>query len=197
MKKILHYTKLFLVIPVIISLIYSVYSHTKNSNPENIPLLKDKSQLSSEFVRVKITKAEPIPISLESTLSRKRLGITTSTSKTSTVFLYITSDSNISFITPLTNETIKKEKIEVGSTAIFGMSSTDFPQVEKKKADLLEIVKTDYPQFVTQNVLYFQGKNADVFQSYTTFLGTSVSMVVILAIIVKIEGFTKSKSLKE
>jgi hypothetical protein len=193
MKKLLEYTKIFLFVVVLLSLVYSIYSHIINSDPKNIPILKDKSQLSSDFVRVNITKVEVLPISLETSTSKKRFGITTSTSKKSTIFIYVTSDNQMNFITPITKETIEKEKIEVGSTAIFGADSSGFSQVEKNKDDLFDKIKTDYPNYTTQSILYFQGKKADILTSYKPFLYIAFGSVIIFWITYKYDKNNKSK----
>ena len=78
-----------------------------------------------------------------------------------TYLVHISSDSGVKFITTLSEEKIKNEKIDVGSTVVFGAGIQD-SAIQKKKSEIVNELKSNYPEYYTENFMFLQGKTADI-----------------------------------
>lgn len=174
------------VIFFICTIIYSIFNYVRVLNPDNITLLTSDSQLSNSldnsFLRVKISKLEVLPIVYETTFSKKV-----------TYLVYITSESDVKFITALSEKKIQEEKIDVGSTVIFGAGIED-SALEKKKFEIDRELKAGYPEYYTKNYMFLQGKSADI---GTVAKPIGVGLVAMLLVFGLVAKFSKSKPVSD
>ncbi len=137
-----------------LTIIYSIFNYVRVVNPDNISILTSDSQLSNSldnsFLRVKIAKLEVLPLVYEQKYVKRV-----------TYLVHITSESGVKFITALSEEKIKNEKIDVGSTIVFGAGIED-SAIQKKKSEILNELKSSYPEYYTENFMFLQGKVADI-----------------------------------
>jgi hypothetical protein len=154
------------------------------SNIDNIPEIKPVSigeTIKGEFLRVSIAKVDIIPIVYEGVFNGKV-----------TLIAHITSTNGAKFITALSQEIIQKQKIEPGTTLIFGDMDHESDKIEEKEAEITKKLEL-YPEFNTNNFLYLQGTKPNTFAIFVPIIYGLAAM----GIANSISRFVMNKKLKK
>jgi hypothetical protein len=182
-----NYLNVLFIISFIIFLGCLIFSFSRlyfYSNIDNIPEIKPVNideTIKGEFLRVKIAKVDILPIVYEGVFNGKV-----------TLIAHITSTNGAKFITALSQAMIQKEKVEHGTTLIFGESSLESSKIEEKEDEISKKLEL-YPEFNSKNFLYLQGTKPDTFTIFVPVIYGLAAM----GIANFISRFVKNKKLKK
>lgn len=148
------------ILALAISFIYSLYSYVYFLDINHVPELTNQSQIHGEYFRVKVASVKILPEFYQTIIG-----------KDTTFIALITTDKKLSFISPLSDKKISSNKIEAGSTLVFGASNPEGDKIERKSSEIQKNA-SKYTENKNSDIVYFQGQNVDTLRLFHPFFGT-------------------------
>lgn len=167
-----------------LTFLYSAWNYTYFLDVNHVPELTNQSQIHDQYLRVTVSRIKILPDFFQTIISKDVTFVT-----------LITTDKDISFISPLSENQIKNNKIEAGSTLIFGATNPNSDKIEEKAGEIQKIA-AKYPEKKSSNILYLQGQNADGFTLFKPFGVTIGTIMMIYYIKYLMDERIKKENLK-